>query len=183
MKRTGGGRLCPCETQGRGQNLGIGENEGHLSSQIRGASKKEIKGEDGSAVIEFVLLAIPLMVPLVMYLTAVRENSTINSDLHNLARQSARAFITSGDESYEPARIQSLLNTFELRILRPHGIAEVPSISVECSATPCLTPDSRVRVTASLNRAGSRLSGIFRFLPGVAENFSASDTQIVDAWR
>jgi hypothetical protein len=139
--------------------------------------------DEGSAVIEFVLLAIPLMVPLIMYLSTVRENSTISSDLHNLARQSARAFITSSDESYESARLQSVLNTFVAQILRPHGIAEVPVISVECSSTPCLTPDSRVRVHASLTRDPLRLGGFLRFLPSAREEFSATDTQIVDAWR
>lgn len=141
------------------------------------------QAEEGSAVIEFVLLAIPLMIPIIMYLGIVHENSTINSDLHNLARQSARAFITSSDESFEPARIQSVIKIFEERILRPDGIQEVPTITIECSATPCLTPDSRVRVTASLTRSRERLSGILRFVPTSTVRFSASDVQIVDAWR
>ena len=139
--------------------------------------------EEGSAVIEFVLLAIPLMIPIIMYLGVVHENSTINSDLHNLARQSARAFITSSDESYEPARIQNVIKIFVERILRPDGIQEVPTITIECSATPCLTPDSRVRVIASLTRSRDRLSGILRFVPTSTVRFSASDIQIVDAWR
>jgi len=142
-----------------------------------------LRTEEGSAVIEFVLLAIPLMIPIIMYLGVVHENSTINSDLHNLARQSARAFITSSDESYEPARIQNVIKIFEERILRPDGIQEVPTITIECSATPCLTPDSRVRVIASLTRSKDRLSGILRFVPTSTVRFSASDIQIVDAWR
>lgn len=142
-----------------------------------------LRAEEGSAVIEFVLLAIPLMIPIIMYLGVVHENSTINSDLHNLARQSARAFITSSDESYEPARIQGVIKIFEERILRPDGIQEAPTITIECSATPCLTPDSRVRVTASLTRSRERLSGILRFVPTSTMRFSASDVQIVDAWR
>lgn len=142
-----------------------------------------LRTEEGSAVIEFVLLAIPLMIPIIMYLGVVHENSTINSDLHNLARQSARAFITSSDESYEPARIQNVIKIFVERILRPDGIQEVPTITIECSATPCLTPDSRVRVIASLTRSKDRLSGILRFVPTSTVRFSASDIQIVDAWR
>ena len=141
------------------------------------------QAEEGSAVIEFVLLAIPLMIPIIMYLGVVHENSTINNDLHNLARQSARAFITSSDESYEPARIQNVIKIFVERILRPDGIQEVPTITIECSATPCLTPDSRVRVIASLTRSRDRLSGILRFVPTSTVRFSASDIQIVDAWR
>ena len=139
--------------------------------------------DEGSAIIEFVLLAIPLLVPLIMYLGVVHEDSTINSDLHNLARQSARAFITSSDESFESARLQTVLVVFEEKVLKPHGIGEVPTLSVECSSTPCLTPDSRVRVTASLVRQSKEFSGVLRFISMPTTRFTASDVQIVDAWR
>ena len=143
----------------------------------------ELSREEGSAVIEFVILALPLLLPLIIYLGVVHQNSSINNDLHNLARQGARAFITSSDESYEYARLQKVLTIFEERILRPDGIMEVPTLSVECSATPCLTPDSRVKVTASLNHLQNKFGGIFRFISAPSNQFSASDVQIVDAWR
>ncbi len=145
--------------------------------------KDAIREDSGSAIIEFVVLALPLMIPIVIYLGVVHQNSTINSDLHNLARQSARAFITSPNESYEYARLQSIVNLFEKRVLQPDGIVEIPTLSVECSATPCLTPDSRVKVTASLISIRQRFSGIFRFITAPEVQFSASDVQIVDAWR
>ena len=145
--------------------------------------KEVMRDNTGSAVVEFVALALPLMLPIIIYLGIVHENSTINSDLHNLARQSARAFITSPSESYEDARLQSIVSLFERKVLQPDGISEVPLLSVECSASPCLTPDSRVRVTASLTRMRDRFSGIFRFITAPKVLFSASDVQIVDAWR
>ncbi len=150
---------------------------------LRAKGASFLQADDGSAIIEFVLLAIPLMIPLIIYLGMVHQSSTINSDLHNLARQSARAFITSNDESLEPLRIQNLLTIFEQRILRPDGIRQAPTIAVECSATPCLTPDSRVKVTATLTLTKNRWSGILRFISSQSEQFSASDIQIVDAWR
>ena len=152
------------------------------SSRLKGITRC-LGDETGSAVVEFVLLAIPLLLPIVIYLGAVRENSSINSDLHNLARQSARAFITSSSENFESARLQSVLQTFETRVFQPEGIVEIPSVTVECSASPCLTPDSRVKVTASLNHYRKNLSGIFRFISTPSQQFSASDIQIVDAWR
>lgn len=139
--------------------------------------------EEGSAIIEFVLLAIPLLIPIIMYLGVVHTNSKINSDLHNLARQSARAFITSSDESFESARMQSILTIFEVRVLKPDGISEIPTLSVECAATPCLTPNSRVKVTASLTHTQAQFSGFLRFIHSPLVAFSASDIQIVDAWR
>ena len=139
--------------------------------------------EEGSAIIEFVLLAVPLLIPIVMYLGVVHTNSKIHSDLHNLARQSARAFITSSDESFESARMQSILAIFEVRVLKPDGISEIPTLSVECAAAPCLTPNSRVKVTASLTHSQGQFSGLLRFIHAPVVQFSASDIQIVDAWR
>ena len=143
----------------------------------------DLSDEVGSAIVEFVVLAIPLLIPIVFYLGSVRQNSSINSDLHNLARQSARAFITSSSENFESARLQSVLQIFETRVFQADGIMEVPTVSIECSATPCLTPDSRVKVTASLEHYHNNLSGIFRFISVPDQQFSASDVQIVDAWR
>jgi Flp pilus assembly protein TadG len=139
--------------------------------------------DSGSAVVEFVILALPLMIPLVMYLSAINSNSKINSDLHNLARQSARAFITSPSEDFEEARLQSVLQVFESRVLKPDGITEEPLLTVDCSSSPCLTPDSRVKVTASLTYLNNSPSGIFRFISTPLNQYSASDIQIVDAWR
>ena len=104
-------------------------------------------------------------------------------DLHNLARQSARAFITSGDESFEGARLQTVLNIFESKVLSRHGIKEVPTLRVECSTSPCLTPDSRVKVTATISQINRTLGGFLRFIPTPNSIISASDIQIVDAWR
>ena len=154
--------------------------------QGRGAWKKVqsvLQQDAGSAIVEFTLLAIPLLIPIVMYLGVVNNNSTIVSDLHNLARQSARAFITSTSDTYEEARLQSVLNVFEAKVLRPHGIAEVPILSVQCSASPCLTPDARVKVTASITHNQKSFTGILRFISSPIIEFSASDTQVVDAWR
>ena len=152
--------------------------------RARGISPLALLGmEEGSAIIEFVLLAVPLLIPIVMYLGVVHTNSKIHSDLHNLARQSARAFITSSDESFESARMQSILTIFEVRVLKPDGISEIPTLSVECAAAPCLTPNSRVKVTASLTHSQGQFSGLLRFIHAPVVQFSASDIQIVDAWR
>ena len=141
------------------------------------------RNDTGSAIVEFTVLAIPLFVPIVIYLGVIHDNSRINTDLHNLARQSARAFITSTSDTYEEARLQSVLSAFVAKVFKADGISEVPVLNVQCSASPCLTPDSKVKVTATLTRKESQLSGMLRFLSSPTIEFSASDTQVVDAWR
>lgn len=154
-----------------------------LMRKLRIALTRLASDQQGSAVIEFIVLALPLLLPLTVYLNEVHQNSIINSDLHNLARQSARAFITSSDDSFEESRMQTILNLFESKILVPAGISEVPTLDIQCSASPCLTPNAQVKVTASITHLHKNFSGIFRFISAPLVQFSASDTQIVDAWR
>jgi len=139
--------------------------------------------DEGSAVVEFATLAIPLFLPIMIYLGAIHHNATISSDLGSLARQSARAFITSPTEGFEDARMQTVLELFRRKILEPAGISGIPTISIICSASPCLTPDSKVRVQVTLVEPANSFSGIFRFLSRPARVLSATNTQIVDAWR
>jgi len=142
-----------------------------------------LRNDNGSAVVEFVILAIPLFLPIVIYLSAIYQHSTIQSDLGELSRQAARAYVTSPSADFESARMEAVLATFEAKILQPQGVVNIPTLSITCENTPCLTPSSRVEITASLVTPPSSLSGIFRFLSTQGENYSQSDTQVVDAWR
>lgn len=144
---------------------------------------KALVKEDGSAVVEFVILAIPLFLPITIYLSSIYQNSTIITDLSELARQTARAYVTSSSEQFEIARINTVLNEFELKVLVPQGVEQIPTIEIHCASTPCLTPNSKVEATATIIEPASTMSGLFRFLPTSSKTFVASDTQIVDAWR
>jgi len=142
-----------------------------------------INDENGSAVVEIVILALPLFLPILIYFSAVGHSSMISADIREIAQQSARAYITSPSQDFEDARLQTVIKTFSQSVLIPDGIHEIPSVSVICSANPCLTPDSRVEVTIELSQPAKKMAGIFRFIDVGPQIYSASDTQIVDAWR
>ncbi len=128
-----------------------------------------LRDERGSATIEFIMIAIPLFIPLAIYLTSINAQSQSGINLHNLARQAARAYVTSPSSELALPRANTVVGIYQSQILakasssHPRAIID---LSVACSANPCLTPESRVTVTVTL--IGSRES--------------ASDTQIVDAW-
>ena len=142
-----------------------------------------IHDDKGSAVIEVVILALPLFLPILIYFSAVGHSSMISADIREIAQQSARAYITSPSQDFEDARLQTVINKFSQFVLIPDGIREIPAISVTCSANPCLTPDSRVEVTVQLSQPAGNMSGIFRFINVRPQIYTASDIQIVDAWR
>ena len=124
------------------------------------------RAEEGSAVLEFVAIAIPLFVPLILYFGTMNAKVQEAFDLNNLARQAARAYITAPDESLAEARVQAVLDVAS----HQHSLDltnQSISYQVECSAQPCLTPDSHIKVTLQIEPSGR----------------SASDIQVVDAWR
>jgi Flp pilus assembly protein TadG len=142
-----------------------------------------LKDENGSAVIEFVVLALPLYVPFALYLGVIHSQSQSAFDAHNLARQAARAFITSPSEALTQARVDTVVQAFSSEVLAKHGITAKPVLSVQCGANPCLTPDAEVKVTVTLADPLIKPSGYLRFFNSTPSKVVASDTQIVDAWR
>ncbi len=127
--------------------------------------------DKGSAILEFLLLALPLFLPLTLFLANVSHKSQIEFDANNLARQLVRAYATSPDASVAPLRVAKVEQTFEEHILKPHGITVPASFSINCSSNPCLSPGSRIELTVSLTSLSS------------ASKASAKVIEYVDQWR
>ncbi len=127
--------------------------------------------EDGSAIVEFVIFALPLFIPLALYLTSVNQISTIQSDANNYARQLVRVYVTSPNAENLPRRIEELNSAFETTIFSPDKIQSPPQIAVECSMDPCLSPNSRISVTIDLTSLDGKVHA------------KTKATQSVDAWR
>ena len=124
------------------------------------------RGDEGSAILEFVAIAIPLFIPLILYFGVLNERVQENLSLQNLARQVARAYVTAPNEMLAGDRAEAVLSAFRGSDQSGKTQRQI-SISVDCSKQPCLTPDARVKVTLRLEPSGP----------------AASDTQVVDAWR
>jgi Flp pilus assembly protein TadG len=54
--------------------------------------------EEGSAVLEFVALALPLFIPLFIFLNQYAISSDTQSSLRTLSREMARGFVTSEND-------------------------------------------------------------------------------------
>lgn len=133
--------------------------------------EKFLKNQNGSAVVEFVIYALPLFVPLVIYLTSLNQSSEIQYEARNFARQLARAYVTSPSQDFAEARILSVTAVFVESSFMPKGIDPVPRIEIICSLNPCLSPNGKVEVKVLLTVNSTRRSA------------SATAIQTVDAWR
>lgn len=132
---------------------------------------KLLRGEEGSAIIEFVVYALPLFVPLIIYLTSVNQSAQIQYEARNFARQLARAYVTSPSQEFTGARILAVKEVFTSSSFTINRIDPNPNIQIICSLSPCLTPTGKVSVTVRLT---SIISGT---------SASATAIQTVDAWR
>ncbi len=98
--------------------------------------------EDGSAVIEFVWLAILLIVPLLYVLVAVFETQRTAYAASAAARSAGRAFVTAPDQrtAYDRAGAAARLAFQDQRI------GSSPDLRITCRPDPrnCLSPGSVV---------------------------------------
>ena len=109
----------------------------------------KFRDESGSAIVEFVALAIPLFIPVFIYLNSFASLSGNEAVIRVMAREGVRAYAAS--DSDHSGRIVSE-QAIEI-IAGQLGLtsSEIKSIAVnyECSRSPCLSANSRIRLTIS----------------------------------
>jgi len=105
--------------------------------------------EDGGAIVEFVALAIPLFIPIFIYLNSFSSVSANEEIAQSMAREVLRVYVISesdgaGQElSGRAAQLlarQWKLSDSELATLRT---------TMDCSHFPCLTANGRIKLTLS----------------------------------
>ena len=99
-----------------------------------------LRDEKGSASVEFVLLAIPLFLPILIFLNHFANLSNSELVARTLVRESLRAYVTSPNNEIAPSRAWQVLTVGG----RAEGLTEnqiyAMDISYQCSATPCISP-------------------------------------------
>jgi Flp pilus assembly protein TadG len=110
--------------------------------------KKIVVDEEGSAVLEFVALALPLFIPLFIFLNAYAQTSDAQGNLRTLSREMARAFVTSENDKVAGAV------AYEVFVKGANVLGYGNSLNdgnlsytITCSNSPCISPNSEVLVT------------------------------------
>ena len=102
----------------------------------------------GSATLEFVSLAIPLLIPLLLFSTQLSITTSKSALLHNALRESAHLFVSSKNDFLARSNV-------DLFLTKEFPAAE---ISIICDATPCLTHNSLVRFQISVDGISQSLT-------------------------
>jgi hypothetical protein len=106
--------------------------------------------ETGSVTVEFVLLAIPLFLPILLFLGHFATLSNSELVARTLVRESLRAYVTSPNNEVAPDRAWQVMTIGG----RAEGLTEEQiktlDINFECSVTPCIAPNARIRATLKM---------------------------------
>lgn len=111
--------------------------------------------ERGSASVEFVLLAIPLFIPLFIFLNSFAASTESQEVLRTLARESARGFVTSSNDKIAFAVAEEIVSQGSkvLGFANDSRGSRV-TMEVDCLSKPCISPDNSVRISLTLQRNG-----------------------------
>ena len=102
--------------------------------------------DHGTATIEFVLVALLLLVPLAYVLIAALDVQRAAYAVGQAARTGARAFVTAPSTAVGRERAQRAA----VLALADQGVPpDTLRVEVRCSAQPCLTPSASVTVVVS----------------------------------
>jgi len=101
------------------------------------ATELDFRDEQGSATGEFVLIALPLFLPALLFFLAMSQIARAEMETTFIAREAVRAFTTGSDDDSAHARVRSLLAEYDLSPL---------SYQVLCSTQPCITPGAEVEL-------------------------------------
>jgi Flp pilus assembly protein TadG len=99
-------------------------------------------GDDGNAIVEFVYLAVLLMVPLTYLLLTVFRVQGATYAVSSATREAGRVFVTSAPSDAD-ARAASAASV----VMADSGLElDASQLRIRCSARPCDTPGANVDV-------------------------------------
>jgi len=119
----------------------------------------KFRDESGSAVVEFVALALPLFVPVIIFLSQFATLSNDEFIVRTLARESVRAYTLSANDLSASLNAQNTMKTGAHELgLKDERIKDL-NFSVDCAGLLCITPDNKVEITVTLrSQDGKRVS-------------------------
>lgn len=109
----------------------------------------KFRDESGSAIVEFVALAIPLFIPVLIYLNSFASVSGNEAVIRVMAREGVRAYAASDSDYSGRIVSEQAIDLIAQHLgLTPKEI-ETINVNFECSRLPCLSANSRIRLTIS----------------------------------
>jgi hypothetical protein len=111
--------------------------------------RSSLKSDSGSAIVEFVALAIPLFLPIFLYLNHFSGVSVNQEIARSMSREILRVYVISEDDSaareLSGKATKILAQQFKLK---PSELRSMQT-ELQCSHFPCLTANGKIKLTIS----------------------------------
>lgn len=108
-----------------------------------------LRDESGSAIVEFVALAIPLFIPVFIYLNSFASVSGNEAVIRVMAREGVRAYAASDSDYSGRVVSEQVIELIARHLGLTAGEIESIDVNYECSRMPCLSANSRIRLSIS----------------------------------
>ena len=148
---------------------------------VRRCGRPSAVADDGNAIVEFVYLALLLMLPLVYVLLTVFRVQAAAFAVSSAAREAGRVYATSDSldaapvRSFEAARIVMADSRLEL---------DPSQLEIVCSPSPCrLQPGSQVRVVMTYQVALPLVPRFFSDRAPASVRVSSRHLEVVDRFQ
>lgn len=107
----------------------------------------KVRCQEGGAIVEFVALALPLFLPIFIYLNQYGQISDTESSLRTLAREMSRAVVTSeNDDIAERVASEIFIKGGTVLGLEKEIISGDIQYFLQCSGRPCIGPDNQIQI-------------------------------------
>lgn len=134
--------------------------------------------EAGSAVVEFLFLAVLLLVPIVYLVLTIGRVQAATYAVTGAAREAARAAVTAPPGT----SLQTRAEAASRPAFEDHGFAS-GSVTLRCAADPCLTPNARVEAQVRLEVELPLVPAVLADSLGGRVGVEATHAMAVDRFR
>ncbi len=122
--------------------------------------KRFLSDERGSASVEFVLLALPLFIPIFIFLGQFSALSSHEMTMQTLARESVRAFVESSSDESGGVLIKEVIKVGGEKLGLSEAEIKAIDVYIECSNSPWHSPHCRVRITLTMDPSVNHGRGV-----------------------
>jgi hypothetical protein len=145
------------------------------------APARQGAADDGSAVVEFLGVALLLLVPTVYLVLVLARLQSAAFAVDGAAREAVRTYVSAADEATAAQQAAtSVAIAFDDQGLSPDLAAE--ALTVSCSAARCLSADGTVTALVQVSVALPGVPGWLQDVVPLAVPVSAQATGVVDTF-
>jgi Flp pilus assembly protein TadG len=138
-----------------------------------------VREERGSAVVEFVVLAVLMLIPLVYLVMMLARVQAGSYAVSQAAREAGRAYVTADVGELAGARAEAAARIAFL----DHSFETTGGLTIACDGSPCLRPDGHVQTTATVRVPLPLVPSFVREVIPLSVPVSASHLSTVDRFR